>query len=60
MKTIAIIIIILILAVLTALFVISLVVCAGADDELTRKLDDAEQAEYLRKWSERRKQRKRK
>ena len=58
MKTIAIIIIILILAVLTALFVISLVVCAGADDELTRKLDDAEQAEYLRKWSERRKQRK--
>lgn len=60
MKTIAIIIIILILAVLTALFVISLVVCASADDELTRKLDDAEQAEYLRKWSERRKQRKRK
>ena len=60
MKTIAIIIIILILAVLTALFVISLVVCVGADDELTRKLDDAEQAEYLRKWSERRKQRKRK
>ena len=44
MKTIAIIIIILILAVLTALFVISLVVCASADDELTRKLDDAEQA----------------
>lgn len=60
MKTIAIIIIILILAVLTALFVISLVVCVGTDDELTRKLDDAEQAEYLRKWSERRKQRKRK
>lgn len=58
MKIIVIIIIILILAVLTALFVISLVVCAGADDELTRKLDDAEQAEYLRKWSERRKQRK--
>ncbi len=60
MKIIVIIIIILILAVLTALFVISLVVCTGADDELTRKLDDAEQAEYLRKWSERRKQRKRK
>lgn len=60
MKIIVITIIILILAVLTALFVISLVVCAGADDELTRKLDDAEQAEYLRKWSERRKQRKRK
>jgi hypothetical protein len=48
----------LIVAVLTAVFVICLAACAGVDDELTRMLDDAEQAEYLRKWSEDRKRRK--
>lgn len=52
------IIIVLIVAVLTAVFVICLAVCAGADDELTRMLDDAEQAEYLRKWFEDHKRRK--
>lgn len=55
-----IIIIILLFAVLTAIFVICLATCAGTDDELTRMLDDAEQAEYVRKWSEGHKRRKRK
>lgn len=42
------------LVVLLAAFIAGAVAIVSAEDELTRELDDIDQAEYLRQWQEKR------